>query len=143
MPPCRAWGAKKKSVPFFRIYFGGLWTWVIFSHHKQVHIFWIKKLSAKNIDFKNFHAQDHIWVFPNFRENCCQNTSKIGPNIVWLIPVAIFISWIVSTQYFRCFPYTIDVMNMTFATIVHFVATLATSHWNYTNGCCKIMVWSV
>ena len=65
------------------------------------------------------------------------------PNIVWLVPVAIFISWIVSTQYFRCFPYTIDVMNMTFATIVHFLATLATPHWNSTNGCCKMMVWFI
>ena len=65
------------------------------------------------------------------------------PNIVWLVPVAIFISWIVSTQYFRRFPYTIDITNMTFATIVHFLATLATPHWNSTNGCCKMMVWFI
>ena len=73
-------GCKKKSVPFFRIYFGGLWTWVIFSHHKQVHIFWIKKLSAKNIDFKNFHAQHYFLVFSLSRNICCQNASKTVPN---------------------------------------------------------------
>ena len=78
-------GCKKKSVLFFRIYFGGLGTRAIFSHHKQVHICWIKKISAKNIDFKNFHAQHYFLFFSLSRNICCQNASKIVPNFNRLV----------------------------------------------------------